>query len=82
MEGTGPMMTLLIGGIAGWLAGNILRGGGFGLLLNIVLGIVGAFIGNYLFALLGIAVNGNVAQLVAATLGALVLLYLVGLFRK
>jgi len=82
MEGTGLFMTLVIGGIAGWLAGNILRGGGFGLLINILVGIVGAFIGNYVFGLLGIMAGGSVGQLVAATIGALILLFVVGLFKK
>ena len=82
MEGTGLLMTLVIGGIAGWLAGNILKGGGFGLLINILVGIVGAFIGNYLFGLLGVPADGSIGQLVAATIGALILLFVVGLFRK
>ena len=82
MEGTGLLMTLVIGGIAGWLAGNILRGGGFGLLINILLGIVGAVIGNYVFGLLGIMAGGSIGQLVAATIGALILLFAVGLFKK
>ena len=82
MEGTGLFMTLVIGGIAGWLAGNILRGGGFGLLINVLVGIVGAFIGNYVFGLLGIMAGGSVGQLVAATIGALILLFVVGLFKK
>jgi len=82
LEGTGLIMTLIIGGIAGWLAGNILKGGGFGLLVNILLGIVGAFIGNYGFSLLGIAAGGWIGQLVAATIGALILLFVVGLFKK
>jgi uncharacterized membrane protein YeaQ/YmgE (transglycosylase-associated protein family) len=82
MEGTGLIMTLVIGGIAGWLAGNILKGGGFGLLINIILGIVGAFIGNFAFGMLGIAAGGWIGQLVAATIGALILLFVVGLFKK
>ena len=82
MEGTGLIMTLVIGGIAGWLAGNILKGGGFGLVVNILVGIVGAFIGNYVFGLLGIVAGGSIGQLVAATIGALILLFLVGLFKK
>jgi len=82
MEGTGLIMTLVIGGIAGWLAGNILKGGGFGLVVNILVGIVGAFIGNYVFGLLGIVAGGSIGQLVAATIGALILLFVVGLFKK
>jgi len=82
MEGIGLIMTLVIGGIAGWLAGNILKGRSFGLLVNIVLGIVGAFIGNYAFGLVGIAAAGLIGQLVAATIGALILLFVVGLFKK
>jgi len=82
MEGMGLIMTLVIGGIAGWLAGNILKGGGFGLLINIVVGIVGAFVGGFAFGLLGISAGGMIGSLITATVGAVILLWIVGLIKK
>ena len=68
---------LLIGAIAGWIAGNIMRGGGFGLLGNIVVGIVGALVGGWVFGLMGIAAGGTLGSLVTAVVGACVLLFIV-----
>lgn len=73
---------LIIGAIAGWLAGQIMKGRGFGLLGNIVVGIVGAFLGGFLFSLLGLASFGLMGSLVTATVGAVVLLYLIGVVKK
>ena len=56
--------------------------GGFGLVGNIVVGVIGAFIGGYLFSALGIAAGGLIGSLVTATVGALVLLWVVGLLKK
>jgi uncharacterized membrane protein YeaQ/YmgE (transglycosylase-associated protein family) len=82
MEGTGLIMFLIIGAVAGWLAGKLMKGGGFGLVGNIVVGVIGAFIGGYLFSALGIAAGGLIGSLVTATVGALVLLWVVGLLKK
>lgn len=73
---------LLIGAIAGWIAGNIMRGGGFGLLGNIVVGIVGALVGGWVFGLLGIAAGGTLGSLVTAVVGACVLLFIVSLVKR
>ncbi len=73
---------LIIGGIAGWLAGKLMKGGGFGVLVNILLGIVGSVIGGWLFGVLGITVGGVVGSLASATVGAIALLALVSLFKK
>ena len=79
----GLIITLVIGGLAGWLAGLIVKGGGQGILINIVVGIVGAFIGNWLFGALDVTIgSGFVPALVSATVGAVVLLLIVGLIRK
>ena len=67
MEGTGLIMFLIIGAVAGWLAGKLMKGGGFGLVGNIVVGVIGAFIGGYLFSALGIAAGGLIGSLVTAT---------------
>ena len=77
------IITLLIGGIAGWLAGLVVRGFGFGVLGNIVVGIIGAFIGFWLLPKLGIVLGaGYVAAILNAFIGAVVLLVLIGLIRR
>lgn len=74
---------LVIGGIAGWLAGLILKGGGFGLVGNIIVGILGAVIGGWLFKLLKISVGGEwLGPIVTATAGAVVLLFVIGMIKK
>ena len=74
---------LLIGAAAGWIAGQLMKGGGFGLLGNIVVGIVGAVLGGYLAGSLGISLGGGlIGALVTAVLGAVVLLFIVGLIKK
>ena len=69
---------LLIGLVAGWLAGVIMKGKGFGLLGDLVLGVLGALLGGFLFGLLGIATAGLLGTLVMATVGAIVLLLVLG----
>jgi uncharacterized membrane protein YeaQ/YmgE (transglycosylase-associated protein family) len=74
---------LLIGAVAGWLAGLLMRGGGFGMLGNILVGIVGAVIGGFLFGLAGISLGGGmIGSLITAVIGAAVLLLIVGLIKK
>ncbi len=78
------LVIVVIGAIAGWLAGVILAGGGFGLIGNIVVGILGAVIGGYLFPLLGLRVSGDplIASIITATAGALILVFILGLLRR
>jgi uncharacterized membrane protein YeaQ/YmgE (transglycosylase-associated protein family) len=77
------LVILLIGAIAGWLAGQIVQGTGFGLLGDIIIGIVGAFIASWLFPKLGIHLGaGIVAEIIAATLGAVLLLVIMRLVRR
>ncbi len=73
---------LIIGLIAGWLAGKIMKGRGFGLLGDLVVGVIGAFVGGFLFSLLGWSSSGLIGSLVAATTGAIVLLFAVGFIKK
>jgi len=73
---------LLIGLIAGWLAGQIMKGKGFGLAGNLIVGCIGAFIGGFLFKLLGIFTHGLLGSLLAALAGALVLLWVINLVIK
>jgi len=76
------LMFLVIGALAGWLAGKIMKGRGFGLIGNIIVGIVGGFLGGLLFGLLGLTAGGLIGSLVTALIGAIVLLWLVGLIKK
>ena len=79
----GIILWLIIGAVAGWAAGNLMRGGGFGLLGNIVVGIVGAVIGGWVFGLLGIFPEGGViGSLITAVVGACVLLFIVSLVKR
>jgi len=71
-----------IGALAGWLAGVILKGGGFGLLVNIVIGILGAIVGGFAFGLLGISAGGLLGSILTATVGAVLLLVIVGLIKR
>ena len=73
---------LLIGGIAGWLAGKIMKGRGLGLWANIGVGVVGALLGGTLFDQLGIRMHGPVGQLLTATIGAVALLWLAKMINK
>jgi uncharacterized membrane protein YeaQ/YmgE (transglycosylase-associated protein family) len=75
MDAEQLIIFLLIGGIAGWLAGLILKGRGLGLIGNIIVGVVGAFLGGWLFNLIGIRIDGRwLGPLITALTGALVLL--------
>ncbi|KRS21641.1 transglycosylase [Alishewanella sp. WH16-1] len=76
------ILFLIIGAVAGWLAGNIMKGRGFGVLGNMVVGIVGSFLGGMLFGALGLKAFGLIGSLITATVGAVVLLYLISLMKK
>lgn len=67
---------LLVGLIAGWLAGQFWRGQGFGLIGNLIVGVIGALLGGWLFSILGLASTGTIGSIICATVGALVLLAL------
>jgi len=82
MSGESLLVILVIGLIAGWLAGHFVRGTGFGIIADICIGIVGALIASWLFPRLGIHLGtGIVARIIAATLGAVILLLMLRLFR-
>jgi uncharacterized membrane protein YeaQ/YmgE (transglycosylase-associated protein family) len=85
MDIVGILVALVIGAIAGWLAGVIVVGAGFGLLGNILIGIAGAFIAALLFPRLGLGLTlggGIVGAIVTSTLGAVVLLLIVILLKR
>ncbi len=74
---------ILVGAIAGWLAGLIVKGFGFGLIGNIVIGILGALIATWLFPRLGVSLGrGIISAILSATLGAVILLVVVGVIRR
>jgi uncharacterized membrane protein YeaQ/YmgE (transglycosylase-associated protein family) len=73
---------LLIGLIAGWLAGKVMRGGGFGVIGDMIVGVIGAFIGGWLFSVLGIGIGGLIGSLITAFVGAVILLWLLRLIRR
>ena len=76
------VLFLVIGLVAGWLASRIMRGGGFGLVGDLIVGVIGAFLGGWLFNLLGISLGGILGALVTALIGAIVLLYLLRLIKR
>jgi uncharacterized membrane protein YeaQ/YmgE (transglycosylase-associated protein family) len=77
------LIVLLIGAAAGWIAGQILKGYGFGLVGNIVVGILGAVIANWLLPLIGVHIGGGIiAAIINAVIGAVILLLLIGFFKK
>ena len=74
---------ILIGLIAGWLAGQIMKGGGFGVLGDIIIGVIGALLGGWLFGQLGIFAGGGlIGSLIVATLGAVIFIALLRLIKR
>ena len=73
---------LLIGLIAGWLAGKIMKGSGYGVIGDIIIGIVGAVIGGHVLAWLGVATYGLIGSLLSALLGAIILIFIVRLIKR
>jgi len=76
------LIFLAIGALAGWLAGQIMKGGGFGVVGNIVVGVIGSVVGGFLFKVLGLASFGLIGSIITATVGAVILLFLIGLIKK
>ena len=77
------LVFLIVGAVAGWLAGQIVKGHGFGLVGNIVVGIVGAFLAGFLLPRLGLAIGGGiVASIINAMIGAVILLVLIGFLKR
>ncbi len=76
------LIFLAIGAAAGWLAGTLMRGGGFGLLGDIIVGIIGALLGGWLFGMLGISLGGGFGAFITAVIGAMVLIFLIRLVKR
>lgn len=76
------LVILFVGLVAGWLAGKVVRGTGFGIIGDIIIGIAGAFVASWLFPKLGIAIGGGVVrEIIEAAIGAIILLLIVRLIR-
>jgi uncharacterized membrane protein YeaQ/YmgE (transglycosylase-associated protein family) len=84
MEAQGLIIWLIVGAIAGWLAGMVVKGGGFGLIGDIVVGIIGAFIAGWLFPQIGIPLIGGsiVGAIIDAFIGAVILLVIIRLIKR
>ncbi|MEO6396063.1 MAG: GlsB/YeaQ/YmgE family stress response membrane protein [Devosia sp.] len=82
LSSQGILVIIVVGLIAGWLAGQIVRGGGMGIIADLAVGIVGAFIGSWLLPRIGLYLgSGLLAEIVNATIGAIILLLIIRLVR-
>lgn len=86
MDIMGWLGAIIIGGIAGWLAGRFMRGGGFGVLINVILGIVGGILGNWLISILPflsfLQSWGVIGSIIIGFIGAAIILFIAGLFKR
>lgn len=83
MEFQSLIVLLLVGLVAGWLAGQFVKGGGFGIIGDIIVGIIGALIAGWLFPTLGFALGGGIiGSIIAATIGAVILLVIVRIIKR
>ncbi len=73
---------LLIGLAAGWLAGQFMRGGGFGLVGDLIVGVIGALLGGFLFGLLGLSATGLLGSLITATVGSIAFIALLRVVKR
>lgn len=76
------LWVIVIGILAGWIAGKLMRGSGFGLLGDLIVGVVGSLLGNFIFGLLGLGAYGLIGRLLVAVIGALFLLWLIRLIKR
>lgn len=73
---------ILIGAAAGWVAGKLIHGGGFGFIVNAIVGIIGGVLGGWVFGLFGLTTSGNWGSFITSIVGAILLLWIVSLIRK
>ena len=73
---------IVVGLIAGWLAGKVMKGGGYGIIVDILLGIVGGFVGGWVFGLLGLHAGGAIGSIVVAFVGAIILVALTRAIKR
>ena len=83
MEAQSLIVILIVGGVAGWLAGLIVKGYGYGIIGNIVIGIIGALVAGWIFPMLGLGFGGGIlASIIHATVGAVIVLFLIRLVKR
>ena len=82
MDPQGIIIWLVIGAVAGWLAGQIVKGGGFGLVGDIIVGIIGSVIGGLIFGNYVVGMPGILGAIIGSTIGAVVLLFVISLVRR
>lgn len=73
---------IVVGLIAGWLAGKVMKGGGYGVVMDIILGIAGAILGGWVFGLIGIHAGGLIGSIVVAFIGAVILVWITRMIKK
>ena len=73
---------LLVGLIAGWLAGQVMKGGGYGVVGDMIVGVIGALIGGWLFSLLGISAGGLIGSIIVAFIGAVILIAILRALKR
>ena len=78
----GPILWVIIGLIAGWAAGKIMKGSGYGVVMDIVLGVIGSLVGGFLLGILGIHGEGLIGSLIVAIIGAVFLIWLSHQLKK
>jgi len=78
----GLIWWIIVGLIAGWLAGKVMKGGGYGVLMDIILGIAGGILGGWVFGLLGIHAGGIIGSIIVAFIGAVILVWITRLIKK
>ncbi|GJM23022.1 MAG: membrane protein [Planctomycetota bacterium] len=76
------LYALLVGAVIGWLAGVIMKGGGFGVVGNIIIGILGSMLGHFIFGALGLAANNTLGRLLVSLGGAVLLIMILRTFKK
>jgi uncharacterized membrane protein YeaQ/YmgE (transglycosylase-associated protein family) len=75
------LMEIILGGIAGWLAGKVMKGDGYGILIDIILGLVGGWLGGHILSWIGIYTFGKIGYLITAFIGAVILVWIVRLIK-
>jgi uncharacterized membrane protein YeaQ/YmgE (transglycosylase-associated protein family) len=78
----GILWWIIVGLIAGWLAGKVMKGGGYGVLMDIILGMLGGIVGGWIFGMLGISAGGLIGSILVAFIGAVILVWISRQFKK
>ena len=78
----GFLTWIIVGLIAVWLAGQVMKGGGYGIVVDIILGILGGILGGWVFGILGLHAGGTIGQIVVSFVGAVILVWLTRLVKK